>query len=305
MGSPAPVPPTAPTPSHWEIRTTPYLWLASTHIDASAGGTQVTATISALDLLKALQFGFMNVFEVRHDRVMFVMDSFFARVQDDATVGPFSASLGPATIHQPRADLHIPRIDVPIGPINTDVTANLFYLDTKLGYRILSHDLSPPGLGPDSLERREFIVDLLAGDRYWHLKNRIDVKIPPIQVPGFKIQPSFPAFPDLMLPGIHVKGVTLAGLDKTFEATTDWVDPLLGARVRLDLPHKFFVTAIGDVGGFGIGSASDVTWQGAGLVGYKMSPRWTSVIGYRTLGLTRNGAEITMFGPLMGMSFKF
>lgn len=315
-GTSTPLPSAAPAPSHWEFRTTPYMWLAGATVDASVDGEDVHASIPFSDILPDLRFGFMNLIEARHDRFLLLVDTLYMRLQIDESIGPVVRSLGPLTINQGPVQIDIPRVDVPIGPIKVDVTANMTIVDAKLGYRILSHDLSPPGLPADSLERRELIVDLLAGARYWYLRNHIDVEIPPIQVPGFNIQASIPAFGDIMLPSrpifpgfmppsLHVNGVTFGGLNQKSTVTSNWVDPLLGTRVRVDLPKRFSVTALGDVGGFGIGSASQVTWQGVGLLGYRMSKRWTSMAGYRVLGVNREGVDVILQGPVIGASYRF
>lgn len=315
-GTSTPLPSAAPAPSHWEFRITPYLWLASASADATADGKDVHTSICAVDLLRDLRFGAMGLMEIRHDRLMLLVDTLYMRLQIDESIGPVVRSLGPLTINQGPVQIDIPRVDVPIGPIKVDATANMTIVDAKLGYRILSHDLSPPGLPADSLERRELIVDLLAGARYWYLRNHIDVEIPPIQVPGFNIQPSIPAFGDIMLPSrpifpgfmppsLHVHGVTFGGLNQKSTVTSNWVDPVLGTRVRVDLPKRFSLTALGDVGGFGIGSASQVTWQGVGLLGYRMSKRWTSLAGYRVLGVNRDGVDVILQGPVIGASYRF
>jgi len=315
-GASTPIPSAAPAPSHWEFRTTPYLWLSNASADVSADGEDVHASVCAIDVLRDLRFGFMNLFEARHDRFLLLVDTFYARLQIDESIGPIVRSFGPRTINQGPVQIDIPLVDVLIGPVKINTTSNTTFVDAKMGYRLLSRTLSGSGVPPNSLDRRDLVVDLLAGARYWYLRTTTEVEIPPIQVPGFNIQASIPAFEDIMLPSrpifpgfmppsIHVRGVTFGGLDRKSTVTSNWADPLLGMRVRVDLPKRFSVTALGDVGGFGIGSASQVTWQGIGLLGYRMSNRWTSLAGYRALGVNRDGVNLVLHGPMLGMSYRF
>ena len=69
----------------------------------------------------------------------------------------------------------------------------------------------------------------------------------------------------------------------------------------------------GEVGGFGIGSASELTWSVVGGLGYKLSDRWTLKMGYRVYdidyergrGLSRIGMDMRMHGPWLGLTYGF
>jgi len=60
-----------------------------------------------------------------------------------------------------------------------------------------------------------------------------------------------------------------------------WIDPVVAARVRWQAAERCSVTVAGDIGGFGV--ASDLTWQLAGLAGYRVCPAAELQIGYRVL----------------------
>jgi hypothetical protein len=96
-------------------------------------------------------------------------------------------------------------------------------------------------------------------------------------------------------------------LDRTVSRTDDWFDPYIGLRGRYNFTDRLYVTAKGDVGGFGIGS--DFTWQAEAAFGWQLTHRIFAEAGYRALGidyedngLTYNtithGAQITL-----GISF--
>ncbi|MEO1490308.1 MAG: hypothetical protein AAFR88_12865, partial [Pseudomonadota bacterium] len=68
-------------------------------------------------------------------------------------------------------------------------------------------------------------------------------------------------------------------------------------------------TLYADVGGFGIGSSSDITFQASGSIGYEIDDTFTVVTGYRFLRIEReiDQADITVdtSGPFLGAKIKF
>ncbi|MGI9393934.1 MAG: hypothetical protein ACR2OY_04750, partial [Boseongicola sp.] len=94
----------------------------------------------------------------------------------------------------------------------------------------------------------------------------------------------------------------------------DWIDPVIGMRVRHSISPGKEIQLRGDVGGFGIGS--DFSWQLYG--GYSHTWKrdgWdlAGVIGYRALavdfqegnGRTRKGIDAVIHGPMLGLSFRW
>jgi hypothetical protein len=73
------------------------------------------------------------------------------------------------------------------------------------------------------------------------------------------------------------------------------------------------VSLHGDVGGFGIGDASELTWQVQAVVGFRLTRRLSLLLGYRVLDLDRttgdgaqkNGSATTQQGPLAGLGIVF
>lgn len=88
-----------------------------------------------------------------------------------------------------------------------------------------------------------------------------------------------------------------------------WVDPLIGARMRYDLSNAWFANAAADVGGFGIGEASDLTWQAYAGVGYRFNDTWSMQAGYRYLYIDKSfdGPDVTLelYGPMIGLQASF
>jgi len=94
---------------------------------------------------------------------------------------------------------------------------------------------------------------------------------------------------------------------------SDWIDPVIGGRIIARLPAGFSIFTRGDIGGFGIGSASDLTWNLEGGLDYRVSElisiaaeyRCLSIKRYQGNGTDRNGINMKLMGPAVGVSFIF
>jgi len=133
-----------------------------------------------------------------------------------------------------------------------------------------------PSLGYRAVLTDRFTLDVLGGARLWFVDTELDFE--PGVLPGFKVDQS-----------------------------KSWVDPIVGVRLGVQLADRLFFRALGDVGGFGVGS--DLTWQAFAGLGYRFDPRWSVTAGYRALGLDfkRGGFEldVIMHGPVVGVGFRF
>ncbi|MFO7596895.1 MAG: hypothetical protein R6W92_11215 [Desulfocurvibacter africanus] len=114
--------------------------------------------------------------------------------------------------------------------------------------------------------------DALAGGRYWNTRISIDP----------------PNFPEA-------------------ERSRDWADPFIGGRLQGDIVGDLFFSVGGNIGGFGV--ASHFTWSATGLLGYRVTPLFSVLAGYRALGVNYEqggfGLDTTMRGPIVGASFSF
>lgn len=122
--------------------------------------------------------------------------------------------------------------------------------------------------------------DWLAGLRYYELDTEMDLSL----------------------------GGVLSG---TADSNHAWIDPIVGLRYHDDLGEHWSVHARADVGGFGVGS--ELAWNASALLGYRFSPWCAAVLGYRALSLDfesgsgsdRLAYDLTMNGPIIGVSFSF
>ncbi len=113
---------------------------------------------------------------------------------------------------------------------------------------------------------------------------------------------------DLMLGGRYAyisNDVSVGPLD--LDTSDDSLAPVVGGRVELGLSERWLFSTRGDVGGFGIGDAAELTWGLTGLFGYRLTDRTTIGFGYRYYDIEFSGDNLDMqfHGPIAGVSFHF
>jgi len=94
---------------------------------------------------------------------------------------------------------------------------------------------------------------------------------------------------------------------QSFGLSEDWVDPLIGGRVRVDFADQWFGTVFADVGGFD--GDSDSSWQAVAILGYQFNDRWSLQGGWRQLSIDKEiegrDTSIDLGGPLLGFTARF
>lgn len=89
--------------------------------------------------------------------------------------------------------------------------------------------------------------------------------------------------------------------------TDDWWDPYAGFRARYNLSDKYYLTAKGDIGGFGVGS--DLTWSAEAAFGWQVSRSLFTEIGFRALGVDYEGDgfkyDMVTYGPQATLGINF
>jgi hypothetical protein len=230
------------TSSQFKYQVTPYFWMTGIEGDVGALGGNAHVDESFGDIWDNLRFGAMGAFEAKWDRWVFLGDVMYINQQvDDGT--PEQLVL----------------FD------NATVNSKMLIVDPEFGYRLLRRDSAE--------------LNLLAGIRYWRLKNEL-------------------AF---VGPGIGPVGPI------SLTETRNWVDPIVGLQFRGDVGRSFYVTAKGDIGGFS--AAARLDWQAFGGVGYRFSDRYSGIVGYRVLGVdySKDGFlfDTTMKGIVAGVGIRF
>lgn len=92
-------------------------------------------------------------------------------------------------------------------------------------------------------------------------------------------------------------------------ASNSWVDAVVGLRGHMALSDRFGLTGLADMGGFGIGESSDLSWQIIGTLDYSFSENLIGRLGYRYLSIDKNSSRLSvdgdMFGPMIGLTWAF
>ena len=89
--------------------------------------------------------------------------------------------------------------------------------------------------------------------------------------------------------------------------TDDWWDPFIGLRARYNFNDRFYVTAKGDIGGFGVGS--EFTWQAEAALGFHLTQNVFTEVGYRAFGVDYENDGLTydvvMHGAQVTLGIEF
>ena len=92
-----------------------------------------------------------------------------------------------------------------------------------------------------------------------------------------------------------------------------WIDPIIGLTYRTRLADRWQFGARGDIGGFGLGDASDLVSNLLLRFTYDSSDQWHFHTGWRWLdydyetgaAASRFVYDVTMSGPFMGATYAF
>ena len=103
------------------------------------------------------------------------------------------------------------------------------------------------------------------------------------------------------------------GRSITRSGERDWVDPIIGGIIRAPLNPDLAMSFRGDVGGFGIGSASEFTWNIEALAEYKCSEYCRLMLGYRLLDIDQEQGggddrfeyDVQIRGPIARIGFEY
>jgi len=115
-----------------------------------------------------------------------------------------------------------------------------------------------------------------------------------------------------LLGGIRINDVsvdvdvdtTLGGFELSDGST--WVDPMFGAKGRMQLNENWYASGTALVGGFGV--SSDFVWDVSAILGYQWNDWLDLYAGFRGAGTDyKSGSliwDVTQYGPILGASIK-
>lgn len=171
---------------------------------------------------------------------------------------------------------------------NADVDFSETIIELGAAYEVARWHSGGSGIGSTA-------IDLLAGARYWH--QELSLK--------------FGLTGTLDLNGVVVsrnRAIARSG-------DVDWVDPLVGFRVRHQLAPGQELVFRADVGGFDAGS--QFSWNVLGAYSFTFAVRngvtYAGLLGYRALsvdyeqgsGVNRYQFDVVQHGPVLGLTIGF
>jgi hypothetical protein len=96
---------------------------------------------------------------------------------------------------------------------------------------------------------------------------------------------------------------------QTFNFSETWVDAIVGANLSVPISDRWFARGYADIGGFGIGDSSELSWQIYAGGGYIINQTWAVEFGYRHLSIEKELDRATLnmdqAGPLIGVTARF
>lgn len=117
---------------------------------------------------------------------------------------------------------------------------------------------------------------------------------------------SFDLFAGVQFVWMDIDLAFSGGAPASTSSSQTLIDPIVGARGRLDLGSGFFVGTTGTIGGFGVDS--ELTWQLIGQAGWQANEWLTLQAGYRHFEIDfKSGGlmdNVTMSGPMIGATFR-
>jgi hypothetical protein len=277
-----------------------YAWASALQTDVESRRVETTIDESFFEILGDLGWAVMGGVEGRYERGLVMVDFWGSQI---ASSVDGNARTRPFELPDGRAGL------LTAGPVDASTRLTEWFVDTKFGVRALSLPMSKlTGSVAQDDDLRRFDFDLLAGFRAWSVTSKIHVGVDPasltvggvpVELPG--ILPGF-ALGDINLPGPLVRGGS-----RTVEQTVEWLDPIVGFRVSGDVTQRISLFALGDIGGWGVGTASELTWQGMIGGSFDFSEHWSLTAAYRALGVNRGTAihNTILYGPQFGAVFRF
>jgi hypothetical protein len=130
------------------------------------------------------------------------------------------------------------------------------------------------------IDTPEFTLDALGGARFWYISNDVSVTA------------SHPL---------------LGRISASHEESFGWVDPVVGARLFVNLTDKLSMQGQIDIGGFGVGS--DLTWSALATVNYTFTDNLSVSAGYKVLDVDyeHDGHvfDTRLSGPVLGLTYRF
>ena len=271
-------PGTVLTGSPWTLTATPYAWAPFIQGDATVRERTANIYVNPIELIDHLErIPWMSYIEARNGPFALYNDIVYA----NAGIGVSGARrIGSATI---------------AGSLGADFEQTI--VEVGGAYQIAKWWSGTGGSLKDGYSfDRYTAIDLIAGARYW--QQELDI--------------------NLSLTGaLDRSGLVITGNRAIARSgEVDWVDPLVGFRIRQSLAPGQELMFRADIGGFDAGSM--FSWNIIAAYNFNIcvsnGVTYTAMLGYRALsvdydndgsGFKKYELDAVMHGPVMGLTIKF
>jgi hypothetical protein len=271
----------AAQPAGWEFSFTPYGWATSINGDITARGRTVDVNESFIELVEKSDslLAWMSYFEARKGRFAFFTDFVWADLSFPGQFNITRDSLG----RFGRATLNVRG--------NAQLDYQQTILQSGVAYEVVRWQSAPGSFTA---------FDLMGSARYWNQDVDLSLRLTGTLTVDFS---------ELGLQFQRSRRIATAR-----SGDLEWVDPVVGARIRHQIAPGRELMLLGDVGGFGVGS--EFSWQAVATYGFDLKCFGTplhTVIGYRALAVDysesgrfgKNELDVVQHGPLLGVTFNW
>jgi hypothetical protein len=277
LGYAEPLPPA----DRWQFRFTPYGWATSINGDVTARGHKVDVNESFVEIVEKSDslLAWMSYFEARKGRFAFFTDLVWA---DLGFPGSFNITRDPLGRFN-RATVNVKG--------NAQLDYQELIIQSGVAYEVARWQGAPGSFTA---------LDLMGSARYWNQDVDLSLRLTGTLTVDLR---------ELGLQFQRSRRVAIA-----HSGDLEWVDPVVGARIRHQIAPGRELMLLGDIGGFGAGS--EFSWQAVATYGFDVncfrSPLHL-VIGYRALAVDfsengrfgKNELDVVQHGPLMGITFNW
>lgn len=163
--------------------------------------------------------------------------------------------------------------------VEAELEAQMVLAQALVGARLFAR---PGGLLGTAApgDERVFGIDVLAGANYVYLSTEVELDVDPT-------------------------GPILPGRERDFETSESWFAPVVGVRIHNDFTERIRLETLASVGGFGVGSAPDLSWQLTTLLSYRFTDHWLVSLGHRLFAADDDEYDVRMHGGMLGVGYRF
>jgi len=267
--------------SKWDFSFTPYGWMININGDVTARGHTADINENFFQIVDKSDslLAWMSYFEARRGKLGLFTDVVW---MDLGFPGKFQAQRSPLA--------RFPQVVVSVkGKAQLDYQQTI--IQSGVAYEVARWEGAPGSFTA---------VDVLGSARYWNQDVDLSLRLTGTLEADFR---------RLGLKFKRSRRVAVASSNDL-----EWVDPVVGARVRHQIAPGKNLRLEGDIGGFGAGS--DFSWQVVGVYNFQTAlfgVPFIADLGYRALAVDysergrfgKNGLDAVQHGPVMGVTFNW